>query len=149
MVRRTLGDMTLVDRLTRAGATVHAALYRRFSSPRIRRIAGLPILLLTVKGRRSGKELTTPVCYLEVEGGYAVSGSAGGSDQEPQWFRNLRAAGDASVEVGSERRRVSVRVLQGAERDDVWQRFVSEGTTFDGYQHKTGRVIPVALLTPV
>lgn len=141
--------MTLIDKVTRAGANVHAALYRRFSSPRIRRIAGLPILLLTVRGRRSGKEITTPVCYLDVEGGYAVTGSAGGSDQEPQWFRNLRAAGEASVEIGRERKRVSVRVLRGAERDDVWQRFVTEGTTFEGYEHKTDRVIPVALLTPI
>lgn len=141
--------MSLMSKVTRAGANLHAALYRRSSSPKIRRIAGLPILLLTVKGRRSGKELTTPVCYLEVEGGYAVTGSAGGSDDEPQWFRNLRAAGEASVEVGEERKQVSVRVLAGAERDAVWHRFVTEGTTFEGYEKKTDRRIPVALLTPV
>lgn len=140
--------MTLIDRLTRAGADVHSALYRRFSSPRLRRVAGLPVLLLTVRGRRSGKELTTPVCYLETDGGYAVAGSAGGSDSEPQWFRNLRAAQEAVVEVGDHRTGVRVRIAAPAERDALWQRFLTEGTTFEGYEQKTDRLIPVAVLTP-
>ena len=141
--------MALVDRLGVAAKHVHSALYRRFDSPRIRSIAGLPILLLTVRGRRSGKELTSPVCYLEHEGGYAVTGSGGGQDEEPQWFRNLRAADTAWIEVGARRTPVTVRILGGEERDAVWHRFVTEGTTFAGYEKKTSRVIPVAVLTPV
>lgn len=141
--------MSLMSKVARAGANLHAALYRRSSSPKIRTIAGLPILLLTVKGRRSGKELTTPVCYLEVDGAYAVTGSANGADSDPQWFRNLRAADEAAVEVGEERKRVSIRVLADEERDAVWQRFLTEGTTFEGYEKKTERRIPVALLTPI
>lgn len=138
--------MSLASKLSRVATGLHAALYRRIDSPRVRRIAGLPILLLTVKGRRSGKPIMTPVCFVEVEGGYAVAGSANGADTEPQWFRNLRAASEASVEVGADAHRVRVRVLPSAERDAVWARFLTEGMTFAGYEAKTERVIPIAEL---
>lgn len=138
--------MSLSSKISRAFTGLHAALYRRIDSPKVRRIAGLPILLLTVKGRRSGKEITTPVCYLEIAGGYAVSGSANGADGDPQWFRNLRAATEASVEVGSVTHKVRVRVLPPSERDALWARFLTEGTTFAGYEAKTDRTIPVAEL---
>ncbi|KGN37037.1 nitroreductase/quinone reductase family protein [Knoellia subterranea] len=140
--------MGLMDKVAVAAKHVHSALYRRFDTPKLRTIAGLPILLLTVRGRRSGKDLTSPVCYLEHAGGYAVTGSAGGADAEPQWFRNLRAADTAMVEIGERRLPVTVRILEGEERDALWHRFVTEGTTFAGYEKKTERVIPVALLTP-
>ena len=92
--------MGLLGIVMRVGGTLHTALFRRFRSPKIRRIAGLPILLLTVTGRRSGKAFTTPVVYLEHDGGYAVCASAGGQAEEPQWFKNLRAAPQARNEHG-------------------------------------------------
>ncbi|KRE43626.1 hypothetical protein ASG74_01940 [Knoellia sp. Soil729] len=148
MVEGDTRRMSLMSKVIRTGANVHAALYRRFSAPAFRRMAGLPVLLLTVRGRRSGREITTPVCYIESDGGYAVTGSAGGSDAEPQWFRNLRAAPTATIEVGDSRHVVTVRILDGEERDALWRRFAAEGTTFGGYEEKTERRIPVALLTP-
>lgn len=141
--------MSLTSKLTRVATGLHAALYRRVDSPRVRRVAGLPVLLLTVQGRRSGKEVMSPVCYIEVDGGYAVAGSANGADEDPQWFRNLRAADGASVEVGNATHQVRVRVLPKAERDVVWSRFLTEGTTFAGYEAKTDRTIPVAELIRV
>lgn len=141
--------MSLSSKVARTATSLHAALYRRSSSPRLRRMAGLPILLLTVRGRKSGKEITTPVCYIESDGGYAVAGSANGADGDPQWFRNLRAMSETTIEVGDTQHRVSVRILKGEARDALWQRFVTEGTTFQGYEDKTNRRIPVALLTPL
>lgn len=141
--------MSASSRLVRWATRTHTALYRRVRPPRVRRMAGLPVLLLTVTGRRSGKAITTPVCYVETDTGYAVTGSAGGSDSDPQWFRNLRAAPEAVVEVGENRMRVRVRELEGEDRNRVWRRFVTEGSGFDGYERRTERVIPVALLTPL
>lgn len=141
--------MSLSSKVARTATSLHATLYRRSSSPRLRRMAGLPILLLTVRGRKSGKEITTPVCYIESDGGYAVTGSANGADGDPQWFRNLRAMSETTIEVGDTQHRVSVRILKGEERDALWQRFVTEGTTFQDYEAKTDRRIPVALLTPL
>ncbi|GAB3583357.1 nitroreductase family deazaflavin-dependent oxidoreductase [Calidifontibacter terrae] len=140
--------MPIKSKVQRAVTSLHVSLYRRVSSAKVRRMAGLPILLLTVTGRRSGRQITTPVCYLDTDSGFAVAGSAAGSDSEPQWFRNLRVATEASVEIGSNRQTVSVRILKGAERDAMWQRLLAEGTTFAGYEQKTSRRIPVALLTP-
>lgn len=132
----------------RIATALNVAVYRASKGRLMGRAAGLPVLLLTVPGRKTGQPHTTPVCYLE-GGGWAVTGSAGGADADPQWFRNLRAAGAATVEVGGTRRQVSARVTSGEERDRLWQRFVTEGKTFGGYQQKTGRVIPVAVLTPL
>lgn len=132
----------------RAASDFHAALFRRLTYPRIRRIAGLPIMLLTVRGRRSGRELTTPLVYLEHEGGYAVVASFGGNAEEPQWFRNLRAASQATIDLGDGTREVDVRIAPEPERQGLWARFLVEGSTFASYEKKTDRVFAIAVLTP-
>ena len=140
--------MGLLGIVMRVGGTLHTALFRRFRSPKIRRIAGLPILLLTVTGRRSGKAFTTPVVYLEHDGGYAVCASAGGQTEEPHWFKNLRAAPQARIELGDITREVDVRIAAEPERRALWARFLAEGTTFASYERKTDRPFAIAVLTP-
>jgi deazaflavin-dependent oxidoreductase (nitroreductase family) len=108
---------------------------------------GSRVLILTVKGRRSGQPFSTPVAYFERSGGWLVVGSAGGMPQEPQWFKNLRATNDASVELGETRHDVAVRVLEGQERDDAFARILTENPGFGDYEKKSGRTMPVALLT--
>lgn len=132
----------------RGAANFHAALFRRLNSTKVHRIAGLPILLLTVRGRRSGRELTTPLVYLEHEGGYAVVASFGGNAEEPQWFRNLRAAPQATVDLGDGTREVDVRISPEPERRGLWARFLVEGSTFASYERKTDRPFAIAVLTP-
>lgn len=111
---------------------------------------GMPVLLLTVRGRRSGQPHTTPVAYLERGTAWMVCGSAGGSPSEPQWFRNLRATDRASVEKGRARYDVDVRVLAGAERDEAFAQFVVDAPGFAGYENTSaGRKMPLAVLTPV
>ncbi|HEY6594075.1 MAG TPA: nitroreductase/quinone reductase family protein, partial [Asanoa sp.] len=110
---------------------------------------GTRVLLLTVPGRKSGTPHTTPVSYFEDEGRYVVTGTAGGSKQDPQWFRNLRAASRAHVELGPRRLDVDVHVASGAERDRLWREIVlARASSFATYEDKSGRVIPVAVLTP-
>ncbi len=125
--------------------------YRR-SGGRIggKALGGAPVLLLTVAGRRSGQPHTTAVSYFEHEGGYVVVGSAGGTPDDPQWFRNLRKATTAAIEVGTApRREVGVRVLTGEERDQVWTGVVlARVPEFAKYESKSGRRMPLALLTP-
>ena len=126
--------------------------YRR-SGGRIggKALGGAPVLLLTVRGRRTGTPRTTCVSYFDHEGGYVVVGSAGGTPEDPQWFRNLRKAGQATVEIGSGgRQTVDVRVLRGVERDTVWEDVVlARVPEFGKYVTKSGRQMPLALLTPV
>jgi deazaflavin-dependent oxidoreductase (nitroreductase family) len=110
---------------------------------------GTPVLLITVRGRKTGQPHTTAVSWFEHYGSYVVVGSAGGTPEEPQWFRNLRRAATAELEVGRDRKQVSVRVLEGQERDQVWRDVVlARAPAFGKYETKSGRNMPLALLTP-
>ena len=112
----------VLKRVMKTASAVTIPLYRR-TGGRIggKANGGIPVGLLTVRGRRTGEPRTTSVGYVEHEGGWLVVGSAGGMKEEPQWFRNLRRADRADLEIGRTRRTVAVRVLAGEERDRVWR----------------------------
>ena len=139
----------MVKRLMRVGNTVGVWVYRR-SNGRLGGTAkgGSRVLVLTVRGRKSGREFSCPVAYFERSGGYVVVGSAAGLPDDPQWFRNLRAADSAVVQLGDRRHDVSVRILEGAERDEAFAQVLAENPGFADYETKSGRTMPLALLTP-
>jgi deazaflavin-dependent oxidoreductase (nitroreductase family) len=110
---------------------------------------GVPVLLLTVAGRRSGIPRTVPVGYVHHGGEYVVAGTAGGSPVEPQWFGNLRAATRVEVQVRADHWGASSRVLGEEERDRVWREVVLPlAPAFGTYVEKCARPIPLAVLTP-
>ncbi len=109
---------------------------------------GSPVLLLTVAGRRSSTAHTVPVAYFPLGDGWVVVGSAGGDAAEPQWFRNLRATDQAVAELGDQRHDVSVRILDGVERDAAFTGVVAAASSFAAYETKAGRPMPLALLSP-
>lgn len=139
----------LAATLMRKANDVHVALYRRSRGRRFNTVKGRPILLLTVNGRTTGTPRTNPVAYLQEGASWVVAGSGGGSTAEPQWFRNLRRADRAAVEIGDVRTEVGVQVAEGAAYDDLWQKLIDVAPFFDGYRVKSGRVIPLAVLSPV
>lgn len=141
--------MSVIRSLMRTGNRVGVWVYRT-SKGRIggKGKGGSPVLVLTVKGRKSGREFSCPVAYFERSGGWVVVGSAGGLPDDPQWFRNLRATDHAVVQIGDRRHDVTVRILQGQERDDAWAQVLRENPAFGGYPSKSGRTMPLALLTP-
>ena len=121
--------------------------YRRTSG---RAVGGAgKALVLTVPGRRSGQPRSTCMAYLDTEDGRLVWGTASGAPRDPDWFRNLRAAGRAEVEVGGGRTSVVARELLGAERDAAWATVLARRPGVARYASKAGRTIPVALLVPV
>jgi len=135
----------------RLGGKANVAVYRR-TGGRVggKAAGGTPVLLLTAAGRKTGRPHTTPVGWFEHDGGWLVVGSGGGMAVEPQWFRNLRRASTASVELGRERHRVAVRVLRGEERNRLWRDVVvTQSPNFAKYEDRTTRTIPIAHLTPV
>ena len=99
---------------------------------------GSPVLLLTVVGRRSGLPHTVPVAYVERDGDYYLAATAGGQPKEPQWIRNLRAATTATIEVGRDRRTVSVDVLLGALRGGMEGRHCRHVPLLRPYEAKVG-----------
>ena len=149
-VRGTSSLGPMLRRFVRNVNRLAVWLYRR-SSGRIGGTAkGLPVLLITVPGRRTGKPTTVPVAYFEYDGRYVVTGSAGGSKPDPQWFRNLRAAAVARIQIGDSHYDVQAQVAEGADRDRLWQDIVlARAPFFAKYEQKAGRIIPVAVLSPL
>jgi deazaflavin-dependent oxidoreductase (nitroreductase family) len=107
---------------------------------------GAPLLLLHSTGARSGQERVNPMMYQAVGDGFAVFASKAGADSNPDWFHNLRAHPEASVEVGTETLEVTARVLDDAEREPIWQEQKSRYPGFADYETRTTRQIPVVLL---
>jgi deazaflavin-dependent oxidoreductase (nitroreductase family) len=137
------------QRLWKAGNTASVWVYRRTGGRVGGTVRGVPVLLLTVPGRRTGTLHTTPVGHFDRDGAYYVAGSAGGRPEEPQWMRNLRAASTATIQIGRTTRPVAVEVLRGAERDAAWNDVVvATAPFFAAYETKSGRRIAVARLTP-
>lgn len=134
----------------KAGASMMVSLYKASGGRIGGTVKGLPIILLTVPGRKTGQPHTTAVSCFEHAGGYVVAGSAGGMPQEPQWFKNLRSTPGAEVQMGRRQFRVGVRELLGTERDEVWHDVVvARAPFFADYSTKGHRTIPLALLTPL
>jgi F420H(2)-dependent quinone reductase len=131
--------------LTRA----HARLIR-WSGGRIRRsfvfTGGMPLLVLTTVGRRSGERRSTPLAYLSFGDGYAVIASNAGSDRVPAWWLNLQAAPEAEVLVDRTRYVVRARRATATEDDFVWAEFARLNPGFVEYRSLTARRIPVVIL---
>ena len=111
-------------------------------------IAGLPNLTLTVVGRKSGLPRSTPLLCVPHDGGWLVAGSYFGGPKMPLWVGNLRAAGEATVEVAHTSYDVTAREPAGEERARMWQVMLRTWPNYAKYGERTDRTIPVFLLTP-
>lgn len=113
-----------------------------------RRMDGMPVILLTTRGARSGAERTTPLmCFPEGDSAWLVVASFGGVARHPAWFVNMaRHPEDVWVEVEGRRVHVTPRSLAGEERQQAWERITARSPRFAGYQQKTDREIPVVKL---
>jgi deazaflavin-dependent oxidoreductase (nitroreductase family) len=111
---------------------------------------GAPLLLLHHTGAKSGTERVNPLVYQQVGDSFAIFGSAGGGPADPQWFRNLVAHPDTSVELGTTTVKVRARVADGGERAPIWAKQKEGNPGFAGYETTAApREIPVVLLDPV
>ncbi len=109
-------------------------------------IFGVTMLLLTTVGRRSGRERTTPLLYIEDAEHLVVIGSNAGDERHPAWWLNLQAQPRARVQIRSRRFDVVARRADPAETARLWPRLVASYAYFDRYREKTRRDIPVILL---
>ena len=112
-------------------------------------LRGVPIIVLTSVGARSGKLRKTALMRVEHDGEYAVVASKGGAPEHPTWYHNLVAHPHVELQDGSSKLDYTARELTGAERDVWWERAVAVWPDYAGYQTKTDRLIPVLLLTPI
>jgi deazaflavin-dependent oxidoreductase (nitroreductase family) len=112
------------------------------------RISSLPVVLLTTRGRRSGKARTVPLMYLD-DGGYVLVGSNGGAPGDPGWVLNLRAAPETTMRVAAGQVEVRAEeVADPADYDRLWQRIVAVAPRYATYAGRTDRRIPLVRLQP-
>ena len=113
------------------------------------RDTGLPIIVVTTRGNKSGKLRKTPLMRVEHDGEYALVASQGGSPEHPVWYFNLKADPEAvTVQDGPDPVDMRVRELSGEERDVWWERAVAAYPPYAEYQERTDRLIPVFLASP-
>jgi deazaflavin-dependent oxidoreductase (nitroreductase family) len=136
---------TLQHELTRGVTGLHTALYR-LTGGWVGGWIGVPILLLTTKGRKSGRPRTQPLLYLTTDRGYALVASYGGSDLHPDWYLNLLADPTVDVQVGPLRKKMRARTTTPDRRAELWPRLVAIYPDYDVYQRRTAREIPVVEL---
>lgn len=115
------------------------------------RDTGLPIMMITCKGHKSGKVRKVPLMRVEHNGEYAIIGSKGGAPEHPGWYYNLVADPTVVVQDGPERFETTVRIVDGEERAEWWERAVAAFPPYAEYEVKAAaadRVIPVLISYP-
>lgn len=110
---------------------------------------GVPLLLLHTSGARTGLPRTNPLAYLPDGDRFVVIASKGGAPSNPDWFHNLVAHPDVTVEVGTRTFPARAVVVTGPERDDLYARQAERLPAFAAYERRTKRTIPVIVLEPV
>jgi deazaflavin-dependent oxidoreductase (nitroreductase family) len=136
---RLLPQITWLDRLIQRLTRGHWSILR---------IAGLPNLMLTVAGRKSGAPRSTPLLCVPYGGGQLIAGSNFGGAKAPVWVLNVRAADRVTVRVDGRSHEAVPRELTGDERAAAWEHMVRTWPNYARYAERTDRVIPVFWLTP-
>jgi deazaflavin-dependent oxidoreductase (nitroreductase family) len=108
--------------------------------------AGAPLLLLTTTGARTGQSWVVPLVYTTDNGRFVVIASKGGAPTHPDWFRNLRANPEVTIEVGAETFPARASVVEGAERQRLFDQMAAQMPNFAEYQRNTTRQLPVIVL---
>jgi deazaflavin-dependent oxidoreductase (nitroreductase family) len=105
-----------------------------------------PVVMLTMRGRKTGALRKVPLMRVEHDGTYAAVASKGGAPEHPAWYGNLQADPSITLQDGTESWTAVAREISGEERDEWWERCVAAYPPYAEYQTKTDRLIPVLLL---
>ncbi|MDT4914133.1 MAG: hypothetical protein QOC66_3261 [Pseudonocardiales bacterium] len=109
---------------------------------------GVPVCLVTTTGRKSGRPRTVPLLYIRDTENVVLVASQGGLPEDPQWYRNVLADPDISVQFGATISRMRARTANPEERATLWPRLTAVYADFDSYQAWTEREIPVVICEP-
>ena len=112
------------------------------------RETGLPVVIVTNRGAKTGAVRKTPLMRVEHEGNYAAVGSQGGAPRNPVWVYNLRKNPQVVLRDGAQTREMTAREVTGDERAAWWERAVAAFPPYAEYQQRTDRLIPVFVLEP-
>ena len=122
--------------------------YRRSGGKRMGRVRGMPVLILTTVGRKTGKKRVNPVVYIRDGTNYVVVAANNGADEHPAWFLNLRGNPRITMEVDDKALHVIAHEASADEQARLWPQLVEKGRFFEGYKKKAKRDIPIVILEP-
>jgi deazaflavin-dependent oxidoreductase (nitroreductase family) len=125
---------------------IHLKLYLWTSGRMVNTLRGLPVLLLTTQGKKTGLPRTKALMYLPYGKDVAVIASNLGEDKHPAWWINLKAEPTATVQIGKEQFAVRAREVEGYERDKLWRAIAEINSDYEQYRQWTSRRIPVVVL---
>ncbi len=127
-------------------ARKQAELYEATGGAEAGTLRGVPVIILTSVGAKSGNLRKNPVMRVERDGAYLAVASKGGAPENPEWYYNFLAHPEVELQDGAEKHLYRARVLDGEERADWWQHAVDTWPTYGEYQTRTDREIPLFLL---
>ena len=112
-------------------------------------VGAFKVLILTTKGRKSGKIVSNPVGYFERDGGYLIVASNSGKANHPAWYHNIKGnPGDVTIQVKDKKMSVKPEIILGEPRKPLYGWIVSIASNFGDYEKKTTREIPLVFLKP-
>jgi F420H(2)-dependent quinone reductase len=128
-------------------ASFHVFFYRLSKGRLGGRFRGASVLLLTTTGRKTGKKRTTPLLYVKEGNRLAIVASNGGRDHNPSWWTNLGFNPQGEVQIKGEKWQVKAEKASDSEKTRLWPLLAKAYPSYDDYQRKTKREIPVVILT--
>jgi deazaflavin-dependent oxidoreductase (nitroreductase family) len=127
----------------------HVKVYRQTNGEQGYIWNGVPILLLTTTGRKSGEPRTIPIIFTPYKNSFVIIASKGGSPEHPKWYLNISDNPNVTVQVKAEVFKAVARTAQSPEREAIWAEALKGWPNFDVYQSRTTRQIPVVVLERV
>ena len=112
-------------------------------------LKGHPLLIMTSIGAKTGERRRAILTWSRDADDYVVAGTAGGSTKDPAWVHNIKHEPDVTIEVTNRTHAARASVVDGAERDQLWDQHVAALPHFAAYPEQTGRVIPMFRITPL
>jgi deazaflavin-dependent oxidoreductase (nitroreductase family) len=127
----------------------HVFMYRLTGGKFGSEMRGFKVLILTTKGRKSGKIFSNPVGYFERDGGYIIVASNSGGASHPSWYHNIKGnPDDVMIQVKDKKMKVKPEIILGEPRKSLYDWIVSIAPNFGDYEKQTAREIPLVLLNP-
>ena len=127
----------------------HVRLYRETNGEQGYMWNGVPTLLLTTRGRKSGEPRTIAIIYTPYKDSWVIIASKGGSPTHPKWYLNLLDDPNVELQVKADRFQAVARTAPSPEREEIWAECIKHWPNYDIYQSRTERLIPVVVLDPV
>lgn len=139
----------MLKALFRSFLALYIFLYQRTQGQIGGQVQGLPVLLLTTTGRRTGKQRITPLGYFQHAGDYVVTASNAGFDTHPAWYHNLISNPQVSVQIKGKTFAAQAQPAEAALRQQLWAQLVALAPGYGRYEKRTTREIPLVLLRPI